>query len=193
MKKLLCILFTLISQFCEAQDSGSYFNGTLPKNAVTASIGGESVIIGAGYERCFYSKKNLRINFSCKIGPNSKAWFVLPTGFLGEIFKRKNKLLFGVFLGNSFSPMARNYTMKDVKAIENDPSPLKTSVRFFYAPYGAVTLGYKRYFNAKHAISIYANGGVFLGFEQYFVGKTLKARLRTYYTPFAGITYHRQF
>lgn len=194
MQKLNYIILIVTFVFnCKGQDTAIYFNKALSKNAITGSLGGESVSIGAGYERCFYSKKNLRINFSCKIGLASRAWFVFPTGFLGEIFKQKNKLLFGVFLGNSFSPTARNYTMKDVKAIENNPSPLKTAVRFFYAPYGAVTLGYKRYFNTKNAISIYANGGAYLGFEQYFVGSTLKARLRTYYTPFAGITYHRQF
>ncbi len=98
MQKLYYIILIVTFVFnCKAQDTVTYFNKTLPKNVITGSLGGESVSIGAGYERCFYSKKNLRINFSCKIGLASGAWFVLPTGFLGEMFKQKNKLLFGVF------------------------------------------------------------------------------------------------
>jgi len=58
LKKLLYILvFTLSSQFCEAQDSASYFNKTLPKNAVTGTIGGETMFFSFGYERILLAKR----------------------------------------------------------------------------------------------------------------------------------------
>lgn len=192
MQKLYNIILIVTFVFnCKAQDTVSYFNKTLPKRAITGTIGGEIVLLGLGYERYFYSSKSIRLAFSVKLGPSPKSGIVvIPTGILTEIFSGKNKLIVGVYLGNNIHPFAGSYSLKDVREIENNPEYLKTGRPFVYVPYGASTLGFKRYFNKKHALSMYANYGVYPEFEQ--IGMT-QAKLKAFYAFWAGITYHRQF
>lgn len=196
MKKLFYIfLFLAFAKFCKAQDTSIYFNKTLPKNAVTGTIGGEVGFFGVGYERCFYLNKLMRILFSVKLGPSPKSGIVvIPTGVLMEVFPGKNKLIAGVYLGNNIHPFAGRYSMKDVREIENNPEPLKTAAPFLYMPYMASSLGCKRYFNKKHAFSIYGNFGVYPVFELYNqTPYEIKARLVIRPIIWGGITYHRQF
>ncbi|MBK6832930.1 MAG: hypothetical protein IPG89_01125 [Bacteroidetes bacterium] len=195
MKKLLYILlFTLSSQFCEAQDSVSYFNKTLSKNAVTGTLGGETVFISCGYERCFYSNKTIRFIFSTKIGPSNFGGVAIPTGIIVEGLSGGNKIIGGIYLGNKLDPFAKRYSMNDVREIEKDQDHLKTPVYFFYVPYGALTLGYKRYFNKKNALSVYGNFGVYPTFELYAsTPYEYKPRLIVKPLAWGGITYHRQF
>lgn len=194
MKKLLYILlFTLSSQFCVAQDSVSYFNKTLPKNAVTGTLGGETFFFSIGYERFFFTKKKLRLNFSSKIGISPHYGAAIPTGIIMECFENKNKLIAGVFLCNNVIPSAINTNWSDVKKIENNTDWLKSPVRFVWAPYGVITIGYKRYINSKHAISIYLNGAIYPTFEMLPDENYKKCKLVAAYYAWGGITYHRQF
>lgn len=195
MKKLLYIfLFILSSQFCKAQDSASYFNKTLPKNAVTGSLYGESGYCGIGYERNIYNSKIFRLQFSTKIGPYFPG-VLIPVGVLGELGNKRNKLVGGIHLGNLICPTCKYSGMKDVRRIENNPSPLKVGVMFAYVPYVVATIGYKRYLNTKHALSFNVLGGIYPEFELYFDydSNMVKAKLKEYYVGWGSVSYYRLF
>lgn len=187
------MLFTLCLQFCKAQDTANYFNKTLPKNAVIVTLGGETMYFSVGYERCLLIKRKLKLNFSSKVGISPHDGGAIPTGFVMECFENKNKLICGVFLCNNLIPNARNTNWSDVKKIENNSDWLKTPVRFVWVPYGVITLGYKRYFNSKHAISFYLNGAVYPTFKMLPEENYKKCKLVAAYYGWGGITYHRQF
>ncbi len=192
-KQLYIFLFALSSLFCKAQDSVSYFNKTLSKNVVTVTLGGETMYFSVGYDRCLLVKRKLKLNFSSKIGISPHYGVAIPSGVVAEFFENKSKLITGVYLCNNVIPFAINTNWSDVKKIENNSDWLKTPVRFVWAPYGVITLGYKGYFNSKHAISFYLNGAVYPAFEMLPEENYKKCKLVAAHYGWGGVTYHRQF